>query len=579
MKKRILIFSLVGLLALPGIFMARESEQAPLVSHNTAVSRNLTIFNEIVRQLENTYVDSIRPDEAFEAAIGAMLNTVDPYTEYYPAEEKERLMQMTTGVYGGIGAMVMNRDGSTYISQPLEGTPSHKAGLKAGDKIIKIDSVNVVGKTSDFTTRLLKGEPGTPVEITVMRPYVQDSVITFNVVRERVQEKSVPFYGVIGGNTGYILLTSFMEKSPEEVKTALESFKANPAVENVVLDLRSNGGGLVESAIEILGFFLPRDTEVLQTKGKEKASVKTYRTPKAPIMPDMPLAILIDGGSASASEITAGAMQDLDRAILVGNRSFGKGLVQGTYTLPYDGLLKVTTAKYYIPSGRLIQALDYSHRNPDGSVARTPDSLTNEYATRNGRIVRDGGGLIPDTTVKLKDYSRLLYNLVTSNQIFDYATKFAAMHPSIAPAGEFKVTDEIYGDFVNFVDTAKVKNDRLGKTMITDLRKTAELEGYMTDSLSEALVQLEKLVDADLPTLLYNRRPEIEEFLGREIVGRYYLNAGETEFSLNYDEELQVARDILNDPQAYASMLKQPAKDKKEKASATKSNKTKNKKK
>lgn len=556
MKKRYLIAPVVAaLVAAPAVFNAQKASTPPQVSHDTALGRNLTIFNELVRQLENTYVDSIRPGEAFDAAIGAMLNTVDPYTEYYNEEQKEQLMQMTTGVYGGIGAMVLTKDGNTYFSTPLKDSPAFRAGVRAGDRILRVDSIDMTGKTHDFTTRHLRGEPGTPVRVTVMRPYSSDSIITFDIVRDRLREPSVAYYGVVGGNTGYIYLTSFMENSAEEVKAALDSFKNNPEVTNLVLDLRGNGGGLVESAINILGNFLPKDTEVLQTKGKDKGSVKTYRTTHAPIFPDMPLAVLIDGGSASASEITAGALQDLDRAVLVGNRSFGKGLVQTTYQLPYNGLLKVTTAKYYIPSGRLIQALDYSHRNSDGSVARTPDSLTNEYTTSHGRKVRDGGGLVPDTTVALKDYSRLLYSLLQSNQIFDYATKYAATHPEIGSPGAFRVSDETFDDFVASIDTSKVKSDKIGKLMTDDLRKTAKIEGYMTDSLAAALDALDLLMQPELKDILYNRKDEVSQFLGREIVGRYYLAEGEDEYMLQFDDELAVAREILNNPDTYNRIL------------------------
>ena len=568
MKKKTLgLLACAAIVTLGNLLSAQQKqpEKAPLTSHDTAVARNLYIFNNLVKELENTYVDTIRTDEAFKAAIGAMLNTVDPYTEYYASDDKEALLRMTTGAYGGIGAYITERDHNTYISQPIPGTPSFKAGLKAGDKILKVDSVDVTGKRSDFTTKLLKGEPGTTVVVTVNRPFVEDSIITFNIVRERVQENSVPFYGVYGNNTGYIKLNSFMERSGEEVKEALESFKKDPRVENIVLDLRGNGGGLVESAIDILGNFLPKGTEVMQTRGRETGATKTYKTTKTPLYPDIPLAVLIDGGSASASEITAGALQDLDRAVLVGNRSFGKGLVQGTVQLPYDGLLKLTTAKYYIPSGRLIQALDYSHRNPDGSVARTPDSLTNEFRTRNGRIVRDGGGLKPDSTVALKDYSRLIYNLVISNQIFDYATKYAATHPEIPAPGDFKVTDEIYADFVASVDTTRIKSDKVGRAMVEDLRKTAKMEGFMTDELAEALDNVLPLVEPNLTRDLYNKRDEVSRFLGEEIVGRYYSVGGETEFDLNYDDELDVAVGILNDPALYNKILGKQTKTSKKK--------------
>lgn len=552
--------ALISIAAVCGFIAVGQSSPASQVSTDTAYNRNLNVFNAITRYLAEAYVDSMRPDEAFEAAIGAMLNTVDPYTEYYNSDEKERLEIMTTGAYGGIGAYITSRDGNTYISLPIEGSPSYKAGLKGGDRILRVDTIDVTGKTSEYTTRLLKGEPGTHVKVTVVRPFVADSILTFNILRERVQDKSVPFYGVVDGEIGYVKLTSFMEKSAKEMREALESFKANPDIKGVVLDLRSNGGGLVESAIDILGMVLPRGTQVLETRGKTEDAYKAYTTSTSPLLPDLPLAVLIDDGSASASEITAGAIQDLDRGILVGRRSFGKGLVQSTLQLPYDGLLKITTAKYHLPSGRLIQALDYSRRNPDGTVARTPDSLTNKFLTRNGREVRDGGGLVPDTTVNEPDYSRLLYNLMVTNQLFDYATKYAAEHPSIPAAKDFRVTDEMYADFIEFVDTALIKSDVTGQRLLEELKKTAATEGFMTDELAAELDTLTALMKPDLKRDLTNRRDEISKYLGREIVGRYYNRRGEEEYLLNFDDDFNVARAILTDPALYKKMLQGDAK-------------------
>ena len=554
MRKLPAIAITLVLSAIFGLIAMGQSASKQDVSTDTALSRNITIFNTITRNLAQAYVDSIRPDEAFEAAIAAMLNTVDPYTEYYNAEEKERLEIMRTGAYGGIGAFILSRDGDTYISQPIEDSPSFKAGLKSGDRIVRVDTVDVRGKNSSFTTKLLKGDPGTMVTVVVERPYATDSILTFNIMREKVQDKSVPFYGVKDG-VGYVKLNSFMEKSADEMKTALESFRSNPAVKGVVLDLRGNGGGLVTTAVDILGMFLPRGSKVIETRGKTPDSFKAYTTTTSPVLPDMPLVILIDEDSASASEITAGAIQDLDRGVLVGQRSYGKGLVQGTYSLPYDALLKVTTAKYHLPTGRLIQALDYSHRNPDGSVARTPDSLTHEFKTSKGRIVRDGGGLVPDSVVTPAEYSRLVYNLVVSNQIFDYATKYAATHPTIPKPGEFKVTDEIFNDFVAFVDTAKIKSDKVGERLLEEMRKTAKSEGFMTDELNASLDSLKPLLAPDLKRDLQNKREEVEEFLGKEIVGRYYNRAGEDEYMLNFDEEFAVASKILKDRKLYDSIL------------------------
>lgn len=558
MRKTLAIIAAI-LLATGGIAGYSQGNQLPRISPDSELGRNLTVFNTITRYLAEAYVDSIRPGEAFEAAIGAMLNTVDPYTEYYTSDEKESLQMMTTGTYGGIGAFVRSMNGDTYIALPIENSPSYKAGLKGGDRILRVDTTDVIGKPSDFTTKLLKGDPGTTVRVTVERPYVADSIMTFDILREKVQDKSVPYYGVYDGNIGFVKLTSFQEKSAREVREALESFKANPEIKGVILDLRDNGGGLVTTAVDILDMFLPRGEQVIETKGKTPDSYKAYTTAHSPLLPDMPLAVLIDEGSASASEITAGAVQDLDRGVLVGRRSFGKGLVQGTFALPYDGVLKVTTAKYHLPSGRLIQALDYSHRNPDGTVAHTPDSLANEFKTRNGRTVRDGGGLTPDSVVKLPEYSRLIYNLMMENQIFNYATKFAATHPTIPPAGEFTVTDDVYADFVEFVDTAKIKSDKTGERLLEELRKTATNEGFMTDELRAELDAMAPLLAPDLKRDLYNKRDEVAEFLGREIVSRYYGRAGEEEYSLRFDREVGVAKDILTNPDLYRKILGSPA--------------------
>lgn len=542
-------------IAATGALAAMSQTTDSGVSNDIALARNLEIFNTITRYLSQAYVDSLRPDVAFESAIAGLLYTVDPYTEYYSADEVKNLEVMTTGSYGGIGAFVLGKDGDTYIRLPIEGTPSYKAGLKAGDRILRVDSVDVTGKPTDFTTRHLKGDPGTTVRVTVERPYTADSIITFDILRERVQDKSVPFAGIVDG-VGYVKLNSFMEKSAQEVRNALEQFKGNPEVKGVVLDLRQNGGGLVNTAVDILGMFLPKGTKVIETRGKTDDSFKEYTTTRSPLLPDMPLVVLIDEESASASEITAGAIQDLDRGVLAGRRSFGKGLVQGTFSLPYNGALKVTTAKYHLPSGRLIQALDYSNRKPDGSVAPMPDSLTSEFKTMKGRTVRDGGGLVPDTIIPSPEYSRLLYNLVMANQLFDYATRYAATHPGIASPAEFKFSDADYEDFIAFVDTAKVKSDKSGERLLEELRKTADTEGFMTDELRASLDAITPLLAPDLRRDLYNKREEIEEFLGREIVSRYYNRAGEEQYSLRFDPEFAVARAILLSPEIYDSLLK-----------------------
>lgn len=536
------------------------ADNNPEVSHDEAYLRNLSIFNALTRELEENYVDSIRTDEAFKAAIRGMLATVDPYTEYYSYEDKEALERLTTGEWGGIGSFIQERNGNTYISEPIVGSPAFKAGLKPGDLILKVDSVSTIGLPSDKTSSLLRGQPGTEVVVTVNRPYVgADSILTFTLRREKVADPPVPWSGVINGDVGYVKLNQFVESSAEDVRTALESFSTNPAVKYAVLDLRGNGGGLVESAIDILGNFLPKGTEVLRTRGKSASDERIYKTRRNPMLPDMPLVVLIDGGSASASEITAGALQDLDRAVLVGSRSYGKGLVQGTRPLPYSALLKVTLSKYYTPSGRLIQALDYSRRNPDGSVARTPDSLTNVYHTKAGREVRDGGGLTPDSVVNWGTSSALMYGLVMGGHLFDYATKYVATHPAPESPESLVIADEEFEDFVNSVDPKTFKYDKLCNEIITQLRETAENEGYLTPEVKATIEQLEKQLDHDLKSDLHSKRKDIEEYLTEEIASRYFPGEGRVRRELVTDPGIAKAIEIFHTPGLYQKILS-PAK-------------------
>ena len=548
---------LMSICVVTGIAASWSQEERPTPSHDMSVSRNFTTFNAIVKELEMNYVDSIRPSEAFGSAISAFLETVDPYTEYYSADDRNELMKITTGEYdyGGIGSFIMQRDGASYISGPMEGAPAAKAGLRSGDHIIQVDTVNTSNMGSNEVTKLLRGLPGTPVSVTVKRPFVEDSIINFEIVRSKLSDRSVPYWGVIEGHTGYIRLTQFLADSGKDVYTALQEFKSNPEVNQIVLDLRGNGGGLLEQAVDILGNFLPKGTEVLRTRGKDKSLEKIYKTTKKPIYPDIPLAVLIDGGSASSSEITAGALQDLDRAVLIGSRSYGKGLVQATRPLPFDGLLKVTVAKYYTPSGRLIQALDYSHRNPDGSVARTPDSLTNVYHTALGREVRDGGGLTPDVSIDWGRVSPLLYNLVGDNFIFDFATQYANTHDTIPPVWDFVVTDEIYSQFKESIDPDKLKYDKVLDQLLKQLREAAEAEGYLNEEASAAMDTLAPLLTNDVNQDLDNKREEISEYLGGEIASRYYFENGRLIQSLKNDKALAKAIEILSDPQQLNQIL------------------------
>lgn len=538
-------------LLIAAAFMSQAETRSPKADINA----NLTIFNAVVKELQSNYVDTIDMEKSVQTAIGAMLNRLDPYTEYMPRKEQEDFRTLNSGEYAGIGSYIMQRDGNVYISGPHEGSPAAQAGLRTGDLITMVDTVTVLGMTTEQVSNRLKGQRGTTVKVTVKRPYVQDSILTFEIVRDKIQIPSVPYSGVIGGDLGYIQLSQFSEKSADEVLDALDRLTGENKIKGLVLDLRDNGGGFLESAVKILGYFLPKGTEVLRTRGKGVMDERVYKTSDKPVAPQLPLVVLIDEGTASASEITAGALQDLDRAVILGSRSFGKGLVQTTRELPYEGLLKVTVARYYIPSGRLIQAIDYSHRNPDGTVARIPDSLTTAFTTAAGRIVRDGGGITPDIKVKYPEISRLTYNVVRDNWAFDFANKYYAAHPSIPAPGDFVITDSIYEDFKRFINPAKFNYDKVCETMLKNLREAAKIEGYMNDSLSVQMDRLEAMMKHPLDKDLDTHRDAITPYLEREIVNRYYYRPGEIQSFLRHDAAIDSAVAILHDPAEYHRLL------------------------
>lgn len=549
------ILSIVG--AVFGVCVCKAQK-----SHDAALARNMNTFNSIVKQVELYYVDSINTDQSFKAAIEAFLSSTDPYTEYYSADDQDQLQKMTTGEYGGIGSYLVEKQGKSYISQPIQGNPAALAGLKPGDRIIRVDSVDVSEKGTAAVSKLLKGTPGTQVVVTVQRPYVQDSILTMSITRAKVQEPSLSFDTIID-NIGYLRISSFIDKTPAESRAVLEKFKAHPGLEGIILDLRGNGGGLVESAIDLVGNFVPKGTEIVKTIGKDPLQEKTYKTRRTPLFEKTPLAVLIDGGSASASEIVAGSLQDLDRAVLIGSRSFGKGLVQQPTQLPYGGMLKVTIAKYYLPSGRLIQAVDYSHRNPDGTVARVPDSLTNVFHTANGRPVRDGGGLRPDSTVEWDKVNRLVYNAVADNWVFDFANKFAAQNPSIPEPKDFEITDTIYSQFKASIDPEKFKYDKACEDMVVQLRMAVENEGYMNDETKESIDKLASLLVHNLDKDLDTHRDQLSEYLGAEIVSRYYYDKGRLAYELKSDKAVDLASSILKDQAKLKSILDNPEKSKK----------------
>ncbi|MDD2962034.1 MAG: S41 family peptidase [Muribaculaceae bacterium] len=553
---RNIIKLLAGAFLALSVFIPAIGDNSVNKNDDAAISRNLNLFTTLFKELNMYYVDTINSDKSVENAIRAMLDDIDPYTEYIAPKDQEDFMVISTGEYGGIGSYIMQaKNGGVAISEPYENSPAHRAGLRAGDKIIMIDSDTVSSWTSDKVSARLKGQANTELKITIKRPYSADSIMTFNIMREKIKMNSVPYFGVLKGNIGYIQLTTFNEKSPQEVKEALVELKKNKNVKSIVLDLRSNGGGLLESAVQIVGLFVPKNTEVLKTRGRLKQSEKTYKTTQEPIDKNIPLAVLIDGSSASASEIVAGSLQDLDRAVIIGNRSYGKGLVQSTRPLPYGGLLKVTISKYYIPSGRLIQAIDYSHRNPDGSVARTPDSLTNVFKTLNGREVRDGGGISPDITVEYPMPNRLIYNIVLGNWAFDFATRYASKHPTIPAVEDFTITDSIFNEFKQFIDPKKFEYDKVCETMLKKLSETAKSEGYMNDSTKAEFDKMELLLKHDLGHDLDTHRSKISGILAQEIVKRYYYQRGAAMELLKEDTNIEKAEEMFNKQGEYSRIL------------------------
>lgn len=547
-----------GFILLAGVVAALSLAPTALRADKTSAARNLRVLNAVFNDLNTFYVDTINNDQAMTTAIRAMLDCVDPYTEFITAEDVEEFTLRHTGQYGGIGSTIMTRNGKTYFSEPRINTPAVRSGIKAGDRIVTIDGKDVDGLEVDKVSKMLRGEPGTHVRVRLSRPYVgADSIIDLDIVRAKIEEASVECEGVIDG-VGYIAINQFVETTPHEFDEALKRVRQeSPELKGLVLDLRNNGGGLVNAAVKLLGNFLPKGTEVLRTRGRDLASEKIYRTTGNPGLKDMPLVVMVNENTASASEIVSGALQDLDRAVIMGERSFGKGLVQETRDLPYSNLMKITVAKYYLPSGRLVQAIDYGHRNPDGSVAPTPDSLRREFKTRGGRTVLDGGGITPDIEAKpdsMKSY--LAYQLMKDNVIFDFATRYAATHPTLPAPAEFKMTDEIYNQFKAEIDTANFKYELMGKNMMSKLRDAVKIDHLLDSAMMAELDALEARMQPQLQRDLDLQRPVIETFLTDELVQRYYYAPGAARALLQYDDQLKQAVKLLNNPDEYKALLK-----------------------
>jgi carboxyl-terminal processing protease len=519
------------------------------------ISRNLDIYTTILRELSVYYVDPINTEAMVRESIDDMLESLDPYTTFIPESEADDYRFMTTGQYGGIGALIGQRDNDVIITDPYEGFPAQKSGLMAGDVIVSIDGKKTKGLRYDEVSKMLKGSPKTNISIVVARPTLTGSeTITKTLSREEIQIKNVPYYGVIENNVGYIRLSSFTDDAGQEVKDAVKELTEKKKVSGLILDLRGNPGGLLNEAINIVNVFVDKGQEVVSTRGKVKDWDKIYKTLNNPVDTKTPLVVLVNSGSASASEIVSGSLQDFDRAAIVGQRTFGKGLVQTTRPLAYNAQLKVTTAKYYIPSGRCIQALDYTHRNPDGSVGKVPDSLMSEFKTKNGRKVYDGGGINPDYTTSIVTYSSIAQTLALKYMYFDYATLYRLKNPTIKPAKDFVLTDAEYNDFISWLNSKEYDYVTDSERQLDILKEKAEKENYYA-SIKDDYEAVKNKLKSDKNADLQLHKQEIKWLLENEIVSRYYYQDGRTENSFLSDPEIKTAVRALKDPAVYTSIM------------------------
>ena len=549
----------VGMLLLGGIFFGFNKTD----DRNFQIVKSLDVFNSVFKELDMFYVDSIDPKEIVEYGIRAMLAKTDPYTEYYP-EEDNTLKEMTTGKFGGIGSVIRYYKPRKRVAivEPSEGHPAAEAGLKAGDIIMEINGKDMAqgdripNDLTSYVSDNLRGEPGTLCVIKVERPASDSTYVPmeFKITRGTIRTNPVPYYGMLNDSIGFIYISTFsVEGCSKEIKRAFIELKQQGAT-SMVLDVRSNGGGLLSEAVNVVNFFVPKGKEIVKTKGKFKQMDHAYRTTNEPIDVEIPLAVLVDGGTASAAEILSGSLQDLDRAVVIGNRTYGKGLVQTLRNLPYNSSMKITTAKYYIPSGRCVQAIDYSKRNADGSIARTPDSLTTVFHTAAGREVRDGGGIRPDIEVKMDKTPNILFYLVNDDKIFDYATQYVIKHPTIAKVEDFQLTDADYADFKEMLKKRDFTYDRQSEEVLKKLKEFAEFEGYM-ENAKEEFAALEKKLQHNLDLELDRFAKDIKPLIAEEIVKRYYFEKGAVQETLKDDADLKKALEVLQNPEEYKKVL------------------------
>ncbi|WCT15071.1 S41 family peptidase [Mucilaginibacter jinjuensis] len=517
------------------------------------ISKNLDVFASVYKEVNINYVDDINSAKLIKSGVDAMLDGLDPYTEFVPESEIEdyKLKYVSTQ-YGGIGASIFNRDKKVFVSDVFSGFPAQKADIRPGDQLVKINDIDLSGKTNDQVSTLLKGTKGAAIKLLVKRDDAQP--IEKSLVRDEIKQPNVTYYGMVSGNMGYIKLDKFLENSADEVTNALVNLKKNNP-QGIILDLRSNGGGILQEAVKIVNLFVAKDVEIVSQKGKIKEKNFTYRTVSNPIEPNLPLVVLVNSRSASASEIVAGSLQDLDRAVIIGQRSYGKGLVQQTFTLPYNSLVKITIAKYYIPSGRCVQALDYTHRKDDGSVNKMADSSLHEYKTKDGRSVYDGSGVYPDIMVKQERFANITQALVGKLMIFDYATRYRNAHPKIPDALSFQMNDDDYNDFVKYLNGKDYTYNTNSEKLLNSLKTEATKEKQFGEIQTEYDVLKNKLM-ASKKNDLQIHKDEIKQVLENEIASRYYYERGRYEVNFKYDKELAQAVKTMQDKNQLAAVLK-----------------------
>jgi len=546
-RKRVIAALAVGTLGLASFRVASDNERY------FEIAKNLDIFATLFKEVNTYYVDEVTPGKLVKTGIDGMLKSLDPYTNYIPEDEIEDFRTMTTGQYGGIGMFVAKRNGKTIVTSAYEGYPAQKAGLLPGDEILTINNVNVDKKTTTDISKLLRGQANSVVKLIVTR-YGQDKPVEIDVTRDRIQVDNVPYYGMLTSDIGYFQLSGFTMDAGREVRNAVVRLKEKGA-KKLVFDIRDNPGGLLNEAVNISNLFVDKGLDVVSTKGKVTEWNKTYKALDIPLDTQIPIAVITSNRSASASEIVSGVLQDYDRAVLVGERTFGKGLVQATRPLSYNSQLKVTTAKYYIPSGRCIQEIDYAHRGDDGTLTKFPDSLRTAFKTQAGRTVYDGGGVAPDVEVQDREIADITRVLIQKGYLFDYATRFRAEHPTIAPAREFHLTETDYQKFVSYLQGKTISYSTDAERSLTDLTKKVKEDKHYDDVKLE-IAAIQRKVAANKTNDLQRFKPEIRDMLELEIASRYYFEKGRTEAGFDDDPNIQAAVAVLNEPNRYAALLK-----------------------